>query len=219
MIPVAGSIIPTTPIQTPLINTALPGAAVVHVPYDNVAPSVSSGEVNNNARDNSGGILPAEEEAAAITEGNYAATRLPAGDAANIAPAGQATFIAQLLSQGTPISGVLLEYEKLISFSYVKYKPSNAAKPAPPPAGIFGRILQEEKAAPPRVQARTEAPPAAVEKVDIPAAPPAKDIAAAAPVTAASPPGPRAVSKAFDAYTASAARNDTIDAEAVTDLA
>jgi hypothetical protein len=230
MIPIAGSVIPTTPVQTPLINTALPGTAVMHVPYDNVAPSVSNGEVNNNARGNSDGTSLEEAEQVAVASAG-AAQSSPAGDAANLAPAGQATFIAQLLSQGTPISGLLLEYEKLVSFSNVKYKPSNALKPAPAPAGVFGRILHQEKAVLPPVpvevpaQPQAEAAPVPMEKIEAPAAAaPVVPVPKAAPAPAEAPvklPSSirNVVSQAIDAYAASKARSATIGAEAVTDLA
>ncbi len=228
MIPIAGSIVPVNPVQTPIVNTMLPGATILHVPVDNVAPPVSNAQVHNNSRGNGGSAKPQGESAPIVLTGTNVTFALAQGDPANIAPAAPATFIAQLISQGVPITGLLLEYEKLISFSNVKYKPSNAHKPPPPPAGVFGRILQQEKtAAPAEALSRAiDRPETSSESPE-----PRTDIKEAAPLpqepaipSAQRPsPAPRAsasnIVQGLSAYAASSLRNDAIKAEPETELA
>ena len=148
MLPLA-SVYSTNPIQTPLVNTALPGSAVTHVPYDNVAPSVSNAQVENNTKGNSEISSAAASEPPA-SENAAASAAAAAGDAANLGTIAQATFLAQLASQdSSPATQVILvEYEKLVSISSIKYKPSNAQKPEAGPSNAFSRLLQEENTAP-----------------------------------------------------------------------
>lgn len=149
MQPVVSSIIPNV-ITTPLINTAVPGSAIVHMPYDNVAPSVSSAQTDPNARGNS--TPPPEEEHAPAAPPPSPFPNFLSNPA--VSSSVQATFLAQLISQDASpeTTGILVQYEKLVAFSNVKYKPSNAMKPAPEPSGVFGKLLQEERAEPPRVE-------------------------------------------------------------------
>ena len=228
MLPIVANIYSTNPIQTPLVNTMLPGATVAHVPYDNVAPSVSNAQVENNTKGSS--------EAAAVTTGDqpppeeaYAAPSPAAGDPANLGTVAQATFLAQLMGQdGSPATqGILVEYEKLVSISNVKYKPSNAMKPPPAPAGVFGKILQQEKASVRAVQPVQPLPePVAAAAQVTPQAPvaaaynvpaPSNDNTpgeSAVPLPAGDTPAVTpAVINAYSAYAASAQRNAALTAE------
>lgn len=134
---------------TPLVSTAVPGSAIARVPYDNVAPSVSNAQIENNARGNSGGAVAEAEAAAASAPQENISASLPASSQSLNASA-QAAFVAQLAAQDMSPEGqtALAEYEKMVVYSDVKYKPSNATKPAPMPSGVFGRIMQEERVAP-----------------------------------------------------------------------
>lgn len=144
-------------VPPPIVNTAVPGTSVAHVPYDNVAPSVSSAQVDNNARGNNSARPQAAETPAPLpqlaSESSLAGLSYASSSAAAALPA-QATFIAQLMGQDTSPATqvVLVEYEKMLSLSNVKYKPSDAAKPQAQPSGLFNRILQEEKAPAPTAQ-------------------------------------------------------------------
>lgn len=150
MVPlVASNAIPTPP---PVINTMLPGATIAHVPYDNVAPSVSSAEINNNASNNNTpppAPETAPENALSVDEA-FTTYLTNAGPALNINA--QATFLAQLIGQDVTVppetAGILVQYEKLNAFANVKYKPSNAQKPEAGPSNAFSRLLQEENTAP-----------------------------------------------------------------------
>ncbi|MDE3060143.1 MAG: hypothetical protein KGJ06_03960 [Pseudomonadota bacterium] len=151
-------------IQTPLVNTAMPGTAVVHPPYDNVAPSVSNAAIDNNARGNSTPPPSPDQPSADAPATDAAFTALSSGMAQATGLGAQATFLAQLMVQdGSSVTQrFLVEYQKLLSLSNVKYKPSNAMKPSPEPSSIFGRILhdtphQVQPAAP--VQAKPQEKP------------------------------------------------------------
>src|SRR5688500_7077465 len=181
---VTSNVVYTPPQQAPLVNTVILGSEVTRVPSDNVPPSVSNAQVDNNARGNgtfAAGIPPPDTpETSADIVFNPAPGGRPA-PTVNLPTA----FLAQLLGQSLPaeIGGstqtLLIEYEKLIALSNVKYKPSNAFKPPPLPASIFGAILQQEQATPSRepVQVRpaVQAPiPAAAQAASeaLPATPP-----------------------------------------------
>lgn len=150
MLPVASV---NNPVPVPIVNTTLPGTVVVHVPYDNVAPSISSAQVNNNASPNSEAAAAEEEtatdQADAVSEEAQAASNATSNAAPSL-PGPQATFLAQLLSQdgSPPVQTILVQYEKLNALGNVKYKPSNAFRPTQAPANTFGQLLQESRPAP-----------------------------------------------------------------------
>jgi hypothetical protein len=77
---------------------------------------------------------------------------------------------------------LLTEYEKLVAFSQVKYKPSNASLPEPEPANLFGQLLKET-ARQPEPAATTAARMAAQQ-----ASAPATAVQVAAAPTASSKP-------------------------------
>lgn len=72
----------------------------------------------------------------------------------------QTSFFAQLIGQGgSQEADALLEvYEHLVRIGQVRYKPSDAQLPEPAPAGVFGKLLQQEKEQVTRVQAEPRVP-------------------------------------------------------------
>lgn len=149
MLPVTPNVTSYT-LPPPIVNTTVPGTSVAHVPYDNVAPSVSSAQIDNNTRGNSNApAQSAPPPPPALTTETTGYTPLASFTSAPAAGLGaQATFIAQLAGQDlSPESkGVLVEYEKMVANSNVKYMPSEAFKPQMEVNSLFGRILQNEKA-------------------------------------------------------------------------
>jgi len=149
MLPVVPNLSSYT-LPTPIVNTTVPGTAITHVPYDNVAPSVSSASVDNNARGNSNSAPAptappvAEAPPAQVTPLPSVLTGVPSG--LNISA--QATFIAQLAGQDTSpeTQVILVQYEKMVANSNVKYAPSEAFRPQAEPSSVFGRMMQSEKA-------------------------------------------------------------------------
>jgi hypothetical protein len=146
MIPVAStiSVIPPAPL---LVNTSVPGSITVRPPHDNVVPSVSTAAVGGDARGNSDAVSTrSQAPATSITEEAPFPSFLSSSSVDGIATA-QTNFFAQLLGQGggENARALLVVYEKLLSLSQVRYKPSNALAPLPQPSGVFGRLLQQEK--------------------------------------------------------------------------
>lgn len=205
MIPVINTAVNIPPAQTALVATPLPDTNTLRVPFDNVPPSVSNAQVNNNARGN--GAYAAVESVDYAVPVASASTAAAAGSQSSVAPGIPAAFIAQLVGQQMPVAlqgalgGVLAEYEKMIVSSFTKYRPSNASLPPPPPSGVYGRILQQERAArvapaPPAV-ADKQQPVERVEPVAQPSAPPLQveveiaapmaEVAVAQPVQTAAP--------------------------------
>ncbi len=137
-------------IQVPIAGTTFPGSAITHVPYDNVAPSISSAEVNNNASPNSTAITAGDQPAATAAD-SYDEEQTSSTSATNAMQnqggGAQATFLAQLMSQdgSPPAQAILVEYQKLSAIGLAKYKPSNAMKPLAAPSSAFGQILQQSK--------------------------------------------------------------------------
>lgn len=168
MLPIAPSVVNINPIQTPLINTVLPGSDAVRVPYDSVAPSVSNAEIKNNTNGNgntatgSGANVSANAESFA-TFPNFINPQ-------NLQSSAQSTFLTQLLAQesASPQAQIILvQYEKLVALATVKYKPSNALKPSVEPAGVFGKLLKQQ----PQDNSVDVADAAPVERLPEPTAP------------------------------------------------
>jgi hypothetical protein len=216
MLPAINILIPHPPVQTPLVATALSDAIALRVPPDNVAPSVSSPHIDPNARGNSNQLPPPSAPASAaaspslspgISGGFFTST----GSGFWLSP--QATFLAQMIDQDyTPQTRVVLvQYERLMNLGNVKYRPSDAAKPAAEPAGLFGRLLREEQAM------RAPQPPAAsgsamgekavaVASVQSAARPQLQRVAKPSAKTASGIPA-RLPSQAMSAYQVSLTRN------------
>jgi hypothetical protein len=159
MIPVN---ISTSPLQTspPLVNTTTPGTNETRVPPTAVAPSVSSPQIDTNARGNNSLLARKEAPAAAPSSPSvsFTATAGVPQPAQTYTLGAQVNFLAQLIGQDTsaPTQRVLVEYEKLANIAGVKYKPSNAGKPeASVTSSLFDEFLLNERTQ--TVQARTQA--------------------------------------------------------------
>jgi hypothetical protein len=212
MLPVINPI-SSIPLQTPLVATTMSDAiASLRVPPDNVAPSVSPASIDPNAsRGNS--FTPMPEAAAAptvATTPSILGGTFLINSGAGFWASPQATFLAQVIGQDLTAESrvVLVQYERIMRLGDVKYKPSNATLPMPDPAGIFGRLLQEEKSlrvSPP------QAPPPAAEEAAVSA-----DTATALPVRPVLRPtrAVRIASRVAGAYQATAQRNDVITVKA-----
>jgi hypothetical protein len=133
-----------------LVATALPNAIALRAPADNVPPSVSSPELSNNARGNratgSKTQTPQNISLPLISEEPQIATN---DNVARYTSNAQTAFLAQLAGGelSPEVSGIFLQYEKLLSYANVKYKPSNAGKPVDS-VGIFKTLLQIESESP-----------------------------------------------------------------------
>lgn len=233
MLPTISSFNITTPPQT-LVATQIPDNNALRVPYDNVEPALSTVQINNNARGNGGAVSLSQPGAQTASVPTITIGEVPAflsGASSGLSASVQATFLAQMLGQdydGAPteaMKSILVEYEKLIAYSYVKYKPSNAMLPPPEPAGLFGKLLQQEKAARAVPQSAAEATARAVQATpvaaiatSVPAARPAptatrtanttttiQEFVESEPVASASPIATPIL--AINAYLASASRS------------
>lgn len=149
LLPAVPSTVSYIPPQAPLVNTAMPGSDVARVPYDNVAPTVSNVQIDNNARGNNGYASAAPSNASAEAAGNFELGSPAMRSGGNL---GMPTaFLAQLLGQtlsaeiDSVTQSLLVEYEKLVFLSNVKYKPSNAFKPPPAPVSIFDTVLRDTR--------------------------------------------------------------------------
>lgn len=141
--------IPVTPPPS-LVDTAIPDNSAQRVPYDNAQPPVSSPRTDPDARGNPQFLSPLP----AATAAPSAIASLPT-EARGFAgaPFGTpATLIAQLM--GAPISSetgqlqvILQAYERIVANSQIKYRPSDATKPQVEPAGVFGKLLEQNGAA------------------------------------------------------------------------
>ena len=145
MIPTVSTVSILPPVT--LVNTSVPGSIALRAPIDSVAPSVSSAQLDNNARGSSTALAaPAASSAAAPSPADSFAL-LPSSNSADGIATAQTNFFAQLIGQGggQDAHSLLVVYERLVENSQVRYKPSNADLPAPAPSGVYGRILQQEK--------------------------------------------------------------------------
>jgi len=149
----------------PLVNTTTPGTSVTHVPYDNVAPSVSSAQVDNNAKGNSEATASTAYQIAADAQSANDSIAALSNNSATLSATAQAPFIAQVAAQDDT-QETLAVLAKLVEYSNVKYKPSNAMKPTDAPSGVFGRILASERSTP-AVSPKTTKP-AAVTQTTVP---------------------------------------------------
>ncbi len=130
-----------------LVATPLPNSIAMRAPYDNIMPSISSSELNNNASNKNGSSqqriqqptiqIPVSNNQEIFSVNNTNSTP-PITTA-------QTIFLAQLASGdiSPEIRTIFAQYDKLVSYSNVKYKPSNAGKPSEP-SGMFSNFLKEE---------------------------------------------------------------------------
>lgn len=138
------SLLPAT--SQGLVATQISGSIALHVPPDNVAPSVSISQFDNNARRSGGGYQPLSSGGGVLqvplASANYVETGKSNGGYSDISAS--VGFLAQLASGeiSPEVRGVFAQYEKLINYGNVKYKPSDAGKPAAP-AGLFAAFVKK----------------------------------------------------------------------------
>lgn len=136
------------PATTTLVATPLPNSIALRPPYDNVSPSVSSSQLDNNARGNRNSS--SKENAPQTVIVNSASENFSTITSSTNSPSytanAQTSFLTQLAAGdiSAEVRGLFAQYDKLVSFANVKYKPSNAGKPVDPIA-IFKTLLQLEK--------------------------------------------------------------------------
>lgn len=136
------------PAPVTLVATPLPNSIALRAPYDNVSPSVSSAQLDNNASGNRN-YLPKENVAQTIVANpspeNFSVNNSPSNSPSYTANA-QTSFLAQLAAGdiSPEVRGLFAQYDKLVSYANVKYKPSNAGKPTEP-VSLFKTLLQLEK--------------------------------------------------------------------------
>lgn len=196
--------VPAVPLPPVLLATPLPNTlSALRVPATDVAPSFTNEQVRNDAR--GAPQLPLQVEAEAQpAAGNGVFPAPPPGPQANATA--QTNFLAQLIGQDSSPQAIvyLAQYEKLLAFSDVKYKPSNAGKPQP--AGLFDKLLRAgglKQPAQPIVlnpQANSAPPPEAAAPQET-AAPVAQSFASYRPDPALE------LQRAAQAYVAVVARN------------
>lgn len=137
--------IPTSPT---LVATALPNSNALRPPYDNVTPSVSSAKLDDNASGNRVLLLKNENTATSLPA-NIQAEKFAIAQSSNstsFAADAQTAFLTQLASGdiSPEVYGIFVQYDKLVSYANVKYKPSNAGKPVDP-VTIFSTLIQLDK--------------------------------------------------------------------------
>lgn len=131
-----------------LVATPLPNSIALRTPYDNVSPSVSSSQLDNNARTNRD-FLPKENVPQTVTINsvaeNFSATA-PSTNSPSYTANAQTSFLVQLAAGdiSPEVRGLFAQYDKLVNYANVKYKPSNAGKPVDP-ISLFKTLLQMEK--------------------------------------------------------------------------
>jgi len=137
--------IPTSPT---LVATALPNSNALRPPYDNVTPSISSAKLDDNASGNRILLLKNENIQTSSTENTVSEKFVLAQSAnsASFSANAQTAFLTQLASGdiSPEVYGIFVQYDKLVSYANVKYKPSNAGKPVDP-VTLFSSLMQMEK--------------------------------------------------------------------------
>lgn len=210
----------------------LPDAAIGRLPQVSVAASVSAPEVHNNTRGNQTASLPATP-AASTGMAAASVTGAAAQPQRGMAESSYSTlFLTQLLGQGAANSQIIVDYEKMASFSNVKYLPSQALLPKSDPAGAFAKLLQTGASAEPSpsrapaqsadiqprmAQARKIAAASAASRSDRPAPSLSAAVKLPASEPKSAPSSMRLTTRGtaslitpsgFDAYTATSARNE-----------
>ncbi len=130
-----------------LVATPLPNSNALRVPYDNVAPSVSNAQLDNNASSNRNYLPKTESSQTAplTTSSNENFSLAALANSTSFSASAQTTFLAQLASGdfSPEARSLFAQYDKLVSYANVKYKPSNAGKPTEP-TNLFGALLKQE---------------------------------------------------------------------------
>lgn len=136
----------STPSVPTLVATTLPNSIALRVPSDNVAPSISSAQLDNNASGNRFALAKNDPSLAVLTNPRAEIfSSITNSNSAPITANAQTAFLAQLAGGdiSSETQSIFLQYEKLLNYANVKYKPSNAGKPVEP-VGIFKNILKSE---------------------------------------------------------------------------
>lgn len=177
--------LPTTPVTSSIsapasfVNTSLPGSIAIRPPPGTVAPSVANAQLYNNAGGGGAVVAPRASAPSIYIPIIQGGTGLPAsfsGDGGS--GFGSSGFLAQLIGQGGGAPALLAVYEEMVQNAQVRYMPSRATEPPPAPVGVYGRFLQEAKAAqapvniaPPQPAVTQPAPaPVAAQLAALPAA-------------------------------------------------
>lgn len=191
------------PVNTPsLVNTAIPENIAQRVPYDNVAPPVSSPRTEPDAKNNPQFFslpLSTSTPNTSVTSAQTIEGRPLSG-----APIGTpATLIAQFISQPVPqqtsqqLRSLLDQYEKQIASNQTKEAPANIVRIDAGPAGAFSKLLGQPVKSPGKNSDNT---PRHVSDIDV--AEESDSIATELPAMV--PP------VALRSYQASLTRNDTL---------
>ena len=124
------------PTQVSLVATPLPNTEALRVPSTNVSPSTSSYKTESNLQ----GGAPIFSESGSVSplpipirsEGGQGAAQNYSAYSSSFSPS--SGFLVQLAGgESSEISNkVLAQYETLVSYGFVKYKPSDASKPSEP---------------------------------------------------------------------------------------
>lgn len=153
-----------------LVATPLPNSNALRVPYDNVAPSVSNAQLDNNASSNRNYLPKTESSQTAplTTSSNENFSLAALANSTSFSASAQTTFLAQLASGdfSPEARSLFAQYDKLVSYANVKYKPSNAGKPTEP-VSLFGEFLKQD------VQQQVEfilPPPEPTAQIEVPVA-------------------------------------------------
>ena len=137
MLPIGTS---TSPFQPPpsIVNTTIPDTSVVRVPYDNVAPTVSGVQVDNNSRGNGNSAPPQQEEETSQSQNASAPTTKTSNNLVELEnKSSQASFIAQIASQSASneTQGSTVQTELQAENRANKNRVANNAKPNFIPSG------------------------------------------------------------------------------------
>ncbi len=131
------------PVQTSFFTGVPSDAAIGRIPFQSVPATIAVAEVNNQSRGNGQGRQAFSSTPSAAEIRNAAITQFYSGQASSSAGVGfSSLFLAQLFGQSNAQSGSLmqsflgsfsptqsLDYETMMAFSRIKYKPSNASAP------------------------------------------------------------------------------------------
>lgn len=148
MTPITSTIVYTPPPPT-FVATYIPGnSGAVRAPADAVAPSVSNAEIHNDTKGST--PLPGNTQNAPVQLPVSGGAFVPSisNSSTSLSASAQMTFMAQMIGQdSSPVTRhIMVEYEKMMTLSQVKYKPSNAGLPQQnDPADVFQKMLAQEK--------------------------------------------------------------------------
>jgi len=134
------------PAHINLVATPLPNSVALRVPSTNVSPTISSAQIDNNASGNSN-FIPQKTTASSLAIPLQTSSAFSAQNYVLSGTSGgavQAGFLAQLASgdSSPEVDKIFVQYEKLVKYSTVKYKPSDAGKPEDA-ASSFSSVSQK----------------------------------------------------------------------------